>query len=113
MATYQEIYTAWQDADLRNKLAVAIAVAAENVRTDPSPPANQANRLIWSRRALRDPFSFVDQMMWGVLAANKSASLAQILAASDVTIQTNVDALIDHFATGTSSGANLTLIDNP
>lgn len=101
MATYMELYGANNDSDLQDKVTVAVIVAAEIIRTDPSPPSNQEQRLQWAKNAMTDPVSEAKRMLWAILAANKDIDLSQILETSDSTIQLKVDNVIDLFA-GTS-----------
>lgn len=106
MATYEELYTVWQNSGLRHKVAVAIAIAADTVRTDGTPPANQADRVVWARKVFSDPMSFVTPVMWALIAINKDASLANLLNATDAQIQAAVDAVVDHFSPGTLTAAD-------
>ena len=100
MATYQELLTASEDSDLRNKLRVAVVVAAETVRTELTSVPNHANRLIWAKKVFTNPDAEVLPMLWATLAANRANSLAQILGASDAVVQTAVDAAVDVLAQG-------------
>ncbi len=98
MATYLELYSARNDSNLQDKVMVAITVAAEAIRVDVSPPANQTQREAWASAALANPESKLNEMMWALIAANKDATLNNILEASDASIQTNVDDAVDLFA---------------
>jgi hypothetical protein len=100
MATYAELLTAFEDAGLRNKIRVAVVVAAEIVRNEPSNGPNNANRRKWAREVFMNPTASIDSLVWAVLAANRAAPLATILSASDATVQTAVTAAIDVFAQG-------------
>jgi hypothetical protein len=101
MATYMELFGAKEDSNLQDKVTIAVVIAAENIRIDPSPPGNQVQRLVWAKDAMTDPIQEAKRMLWAMLAANKDADLSQIIEASDSTIQTKVDNVIDLFA-GTS-----------
>lgn len=98
MATYAELLSAFADPGLRNKIRVAIPIAAEKIRTAASPPANQAKRLKWAARAMGQTDTLVDTMMRAVLVQNQGATLAQITGASDAAVQAAVDAAVDLFA---------------
>jgi hypothetical protein len=98
MATYAELLTAFEDVSLRQKIRVAISVAADTIRTDPSPPPNQSKRLKWAAGALVNPDALVDQMTRAAVIQNKAATYASIIGASDATVQTAVDAAVDLFA---------------
>lgn len=98
MATYQELHALKNDSDLQEKVEVAVVVAADTIRTDGSPPANQAQRLVWAKAAMAAPKSTAQAMLWAVLAANKGVSVDGIKTAGDAAIQANVDAAVDLFA---------------
>lgn len=98
MATYQELHTLKNDSDLQEKVLVAVVIAADTIRTDQSPPANQTQRLIWAQSAMESPKSVALAMLWAVLAANKGISVGNIKTASDAAIQSNVDEAVDLFA---------------
>lgn len=100
MATYAELLTASENATLRNKMRVAVVIAAEKVRVENGATANHANRLIWAKSVFAEPDVAARAMMWAVLAQNAAATLAQITGATDATVQTAVDAAVDVFATG-------------
>ena len=98
MATYLELFSARNDSDLQDKVVVAVTIAAEAIRTDVSPPTNQAQREAWAVGALSNPTSKMDEMLWAIISTNKDATLSAIVGASDSAIQTNVDAAVDLFA---------------
>ena len=98
MATYLELHQLNSDSDLQDKVRVASVIAADTIRSDGAPPANQAARLAWAANVLRNPVSEAERMLWAVLAANKSSSVAEIQGASDANIQTAVDSAVDLFA---------------
>lgn len=98
MATYAELYDLRSDSALRNRVLVACAIAAEAIRIEDSGAANHAARLTWSKAVFADPNREAERMLWAVLAANKSATVAQITGASDATIQTAVNAAVNLFA---------------
>jgi hypothetical protein len=97
MATYLELQSASQDAQLRQKIAVACVVAAEAIRIEDPATPNHSARIVWARDVYAAPGNAADKMMWPVLAQNKAATLAQITGASDATIQTAVDAAVAVF----------------
>lgn len=98
MATYIELYDEYQsDAALRNKVAVACVVKAQALIDLASPTANQIS---WAGNCLDNPARTAAKLLPYVLAANSSATLAQIKAASDATIQTNVNACVDKLISG-------------
>jgi len=59
---------------------------------------NHANRALWAKTAFTDPKGQSQAFWYAMLAANKGASVATITAATDSSIQNNVDAVVDIFA---------------
>ena len=100
MATYTELFNQGSDSAFRNKVSVAVCVAADGIRVEDVATANHANRLIWAKRALENPRTVAENMHFAILVANKDLTVAQIQGASDVAIQSNVDACVDVFAQG-------------
>lgn len=98
MATYLELFGLKYDSDLQDRTAAAVMIAAETIRSDEAPPANQAARLAWAARVMANPKAEAERMLWAVLAVNKDATVAQITGASDAALQTQVDAAVDLFA---------------
>ena len=99
MATYAELYAlASKDSALNNRVVVACFVSAETIMSDPSPPANQPNHLVWAQGVFANPKAEAKRMLPAVLAANKDLGVAAIQGASDSAIQTNVDDHVDLFA---------------
>ena len=100
MATSTELLQASGDDGLINKVRWAVVVAATNIMLEDAAVANHANRLIWAKTVFSDPAIAGTRMMWPVLAQNRTATLAQILAADDATVQAKVDAAVNVFAQG-------------
>ncbi len=100
MATYLELYDLQNDNELLHTIAVAVAVAAEAVRTEDAATANHAARLVWAREAFANPVSVGRQALWAVLAVNKDNTVAHILGATDAQVQTAVDDVVDLMAGG-------------
>ena len=101
MATYEEIHgLITTESVLKNKITVAVIIAAEVIRNEDGGTANHANRLLWATSAFQEPEAISKKMLMAVLAANKSASISEITGAADTAIQANVDSIIDIFATG-------------
>lgn len=97
MATYAELLTASEDTELINKINVAVIIAAETVRTEDIATANHAERMAWAKAVFENPRHEGQRMIWAVLAQNKTATLAAILAATDEAVQTAVDAAVNVF----------------
>jgi hypothetical protein len=93
MATYTELYALTGDQDaLLHKVIVAIIVKANALSELPSPTLAQKD---FARLAYTSPHTVGREVLYAVLAKNRAATVAQILAATDLAIQTNVDAVID------------------
>lgn len=100
MAEYSDLYQLFAHGDLRNKIRVAVIIAAETIRNEDGGTTNHANRLLWAAEAFANPKSVADKMLMALLASNSELTIAQITGASDAAIQTKVDAAVDIFATG-------------
>ncbi len=102
MATYQELFDLRINQVLLDKVTVAVVVAAETVYAEAGGVTNHANRIIWARETMINPSGMARVFMGPVLVANKAATTANIIGATDSAIQTNVDDVIDDFADGTA-----------
>lgn len=91
MATYQELYALQTDDTLREKVAVAVVVAAQ-VLLAGTPSASEAT---WAKEMIQYPIGPKARSVVNiVLAANKGQSVAAIQGASDASVQSNVDAVV-------------------
>ena len=97
MATYAELLSASEDTTLKNKVRVALTIAAEAIRTEAAATTNHAARLAWAKTVSLNPAQYVDPMLRAVLAQNTGATLASILSATDATVQSAVNAAVDVF----------------
>ena len=95
MASYAEIRNLINNSDLRNRTAVAVIIAANGILNETAP--GSVDRRAWANAAFLNPEAESKRALMAVLAANSSASGAQITGASDAALQTNVDAAIDLF----------------
>lgn len=100
MATYDELYSLWHESGLRNRVIVAVVVAAQAIQIEEPVIENHANRLLWSRQTFESPVVAADAMFRVILAVNKDVAVGAILSATDANIQASVDAAVDTFATG-------------
>lgn len=91
MASYVELRSLFNHADLRNRVTTAVIIAAQD-ELDASP-GTAAGR-IWASKTLQGPEIEGRRALMYVLAANKDATQANIISASDAQIQTNVDAAV-------------------
>lgn len=100
MATHRELFSLWNESELRNVVIVAVVVAAEKIWGEDGATPNHANRLIWAKATLENPVPVADGMFRLVLAANRDVSVENILGASDTSIQAAIDNAVDMFAVG-------------
>lgn len=100
MATLTEIFGVLNSGPLAEKVAAACLVAAQAVMAESAGTTNHANRLKWALAVLHNPAAAGVNMLRAVVAANNSATLAQITGASDATIQSAVNNAVDTFADG-------------
>lgn len=98
MATYTELNTLSTDAALLARIKAAVAIAADTIRQEASSAPNNLHRKAWAREALKDPETAANNIVWLVLAQNRSFTAAQITAGSDANLQTAVDAAVNIMA---------------
>jgi hypothetical protein len=101
MALYKDLVANAQAAasdTLRQQIKMAIAASAFTITNEAATVPNHVIRLAWAKAALGNLDSEVDRVLWYVLAANASASINAINGASDATVQSNVDAAVNLFA---------------
>ncbi len=99
MATYNELFALRSNADLRNRITAAIAVKCDEIRLEADTVPNYANRRLWAKEALTAPDAMAEKMMWGILAANRAFTSAQIAAAGDTALLSAVNDLVNVYAT--------------
>ena len=96
MATYEELAGLRDDeaqwGPFLQKVRVATAIKATSVIQSATPGATI---LEWAKNAIQNPVPAGNAIVWYVVGANSSATVAQIYGASDDQIQTNVDAAVD------------------
>lgn len=90
MATYSELYGLFTEADLRNRVRVAVMVEAYRLLNG-TPTADEAK---WSAAVVGNPKSEGDKAFIALLAANADKTIAQITGVSDTAIQTQVGAIV-------------------
>lgn len=110
MADYTELYDLLSNTVLRNKIEMAVSEAVRLIQSgeDTAAPFSQsttpvdfpAQRRKFARRVIGGEAVEARKMLPLILMANKSATQAQILNASDEAIQANVNAIIDLLAEG-------------
>jgi len=77
---------------LRQKIAVAIAIKANAVAKSASPTAVMVE---WSKQALATPDQFQELALNYILAEYNTQTTATIIGATDVQVQTAVNAIVD------------------
>jgi hypothetical protein len=94
MATYTEIYDFVRGnavESLTKKVTVALAVKAVSFLAG-TPTAPQKE---WAAYCLRNPETYVVPCLRAMVAFNKALTIAQLTAAPEGDVQTNVDAVVD------------------
>lgn len=100
MAAYTDLYSKLSDDDLRNRVSVAVVVSAHALLVN-TPTTDQQK---WAADVFANPKLWGDRALMGVLAANSSATIAQIDAASDAAVQSAVDDLTDALVVAYNAG---------
>ena len=96
---YANIYDVATDpaSTLRKQVAVAVMVAARDVRNESPETPNHARRLAWADRVAADgPGAWADRLVWRVLEVH--AINTAPLAATDAAVQSAVNATINYYA---------------
>lgn len=97
MATYLELFALRSNSDLQDKIAVAVAKKAQTLLDGEIPTAAA---VAWAQEAIRSPKVNADSLINYVLAKNSGLTPEQIIGATDVVIQANVDAAVDVLISG-------------
>ena len=100
MATYEELRALADDNALRNRVEVAVIIAANNLLGG-TPSIDEQK---WAAAVFNAPISEGLKAFRGVLAENNAATAAQIQNATDAAIQTQVNALIPHLVVAYNAG---------
>ena len=100
MATFLELRGLFNDVALRNRVEVAVIIAANNIAQNSTAESDE--RLTWAKNALNAPGREADKALLVALAVNSTAAVAQIQGASDAALQTNVDSAVDVLAIGST-----------
>ncbi len=90
MATYTKIRDLFSDDTLRNRVEVAVIVAADGLLAG-TPTADEQK---WATAVFDSPRREGKKAYMAVLAANSGATVAQIQSATDAAIQANVDDVV-------------------
>ena len=76
-------------AFLKVRIGVAATIKAQTLMVKVGPTSNEIQ---WAANTLANPSGIAEVLYNYLLAANNAATIAQILAADDATIQIHVDA---------------------
>jgi len=89
MATYVELHAEFGNETLIAKVEVAVLIAADTLLGDTPDDSDRK----WASAVYENPRREALKAWKALLAANNGATLANILASTDATIQTAVDAI--------------------
>lgn len=98
MATYTELQSALENVGLKQRIRVACLIAADLVRQELDTVPNHTLRLAWAKSVYQNPDAAADAMILAVIAQNAAFTLAQIIGASDASVQTAVNNAVNVFA---------------
>lgn len=98
MATYLELYNLRGNVDLRQKVEVALTVAADTIRSETASTNGHALRITWAQGVLGGTLGESEKALRMLLAANRGGTVSNIQGASDSAIQSNVDDIINILA---------------
>ena len=89
MATLKELRDLFNDSDLLEKVEAALIISAQSLLGGTPTAADTA----WAAHAFANTNTEAKKALMAVLASNSTATPAQILGATDSTIQSNVDSV--------------------
>ena len=98
MATLLELFDLQGHNDLQHKVTVAGVLAAEAIRVEAAETPNNTARRAWAKDMIGNPRAHGQRLLWAVLAANASATVEQITAASDEAIKSAVANVVNLLA---------------
>ena len=100
MALYIDLRNLFADDTLKNRVDVAVIVAASGLLAG-APTLDEQK---WAAAVLNSPRTESRKAFMAVIAANKSATIEQILNANDTALQTNVDEVVPALVVAHSIG---------
>lgn len=102
MATYQQVYTAYEANTLYHEVRTAILIAANKVMVESVATLGHAQRFTWARDAAMNPDAYVKACYGLLLAAehvdDPNQTVPQLKDVIDSVIQTRVDAMVNLLA---------------
>jgi len=96
MANYEDLFGLGTNTELKNRVVVAVMIKADAIAALATPTQLQID---WAKDVFASPIVVGEVVYRAVVAANSTATIAQITGASDASIQTNVDAIADNLFT--------------
>ena len=101
MATYLDVYNLrYASSIIQSRLTVAIIKASTDILNESALTSNHVNRLIWSKNAIKDVNSKIEQMYWPLVMNSTIQTGGE--GSSDSDIQFVVNSFIDSFADGSN-----------
>lgn len=91
MATYIEMRNLVQDGTMLGKVAIALLIAADAIRSNGAATTEQR---AWAGKVLANPAREAERAWPLVLVQNRAFTVAQIQAATDAAIQSAVDGAV-------------------
>lgn len=105
MTDYKDIRKMYTNAAMRDRVAVAIAVAADKIRTEKDSdggfardPKARARRVAWAKAVLGKTETQVNRFWQAILASNHKKDITEIAGWTDEAVQTEVESLVDFFS---------------
>ncbi len=90
MASYTDLRNLFSDDTMKNRIDVAIVIAASNLLGG-APTADEQK---WSAAVFSNPRTEGQKAYMAVIAANQGASVSAIQGATDAALQANVDSVV-------------------
>jgi hypothetical protein len=94
MATYAQMYDVWQSEGLRKSVVIACLKASNDILAEDPGTTNHANRIVWAKAVIQDPFLKALEMSSGVVMN----AVIQTGTYVDNDVQFVVNSLVDTFA---------------
>jgi hypothetical protein len=91
MATYTELRSFFNNADLKNKISVACVIAAYSMISTGTPTLAQKK---FADLVFKNPDEIAQKVLMAVIAANNAVTVAQINNATDAAILGNVNTVL-------------------
>ena len=96
MATYVELRTLFGTGPLHDRMEVAVCLKAYAILQEATPSVARRD---WAKQALQNPRAEADYLLTYALCANAALTVAQIQAATDAALLSNVGTAVDKLYT--------------